>query len=108
MEDDFLNNSITQKLPNVGKLAALSLNNNNNSINNNSIEMEPNLINNNNTVKLKPVLTKKILRDEPVKPLNGRRKIVPLSRSREESKSASGVPGNGTITPKASVKVGSL
>lgn len=64
--------------------------------------MESNINNNNNTVKLKPVVTKKILRDEPVKPLNGRRKIVPLSRSREESKSAS--EGNGAITPKA-VKV---
>lgn len=64
--------------------------------------MEPNLINNNGNVKLKPVVTKKIMRDESVKPLNVRRKIVPLSRSREESKSAT---GNGLTTPKTTVKV---
>lgn len=64
--------------------------------------MEPNLINNNGNVKLKPVVTKKILRDESVKPLNVRRKIVPLSRSREESKPAT---GDGLTAPKTTVKV---
>lgn len=82
-DDELLNNSISTKLPNVGKL---------NLVNNNSV----NMVNNSGAksngissgVKLKPVVLKKSSSGDPPRTLNGNRKL-PINRTAPSSVRAS-------------------
>lgn len=89
-DDELMNNTISTKLPNVGKL---------NLVNNNNINNNNNHPHNGTGVKLKPVVLKKSNSGEPTKSLNGNRKApliktAPSSIRTSQESSPEKIPSN--------------